>query len=49
MKIGDDELDDSGSETLIEIPYDLTIQHHTHPINGIVNAIYHELQIKYLI
>jgi hypothetical protein len=30
----------------MKIPYDLKIQHDTHHINDIVNAIYPELQTK---
>jgi hypothetical protein len=34
------ELDDDEGEAMIEIPFNLTIYHHTHPINDIVNATY---------
>jgi ATP-dependent DNA helicase PIF1 len=48
LKIGAMELDDSEGEVLIEIPSNLTIHHHTHPINDIVNATYLELLTKYI-
>jgi ATP-dependent exoDNAse (exonuclease V) alpha subunit len=47
LKIGDGELNDSESESFIDIPFDLIIQHKTHPVNDIVNDIYPELQSKY--
>jgi hypothetical protein len=47
LNLGDGELDDSEGESFIEIPNDLTIQHETHPIDDIVNAIYPELKTKY--
>jgi hypothetical protein len=47
LKISEGELDNSEGETLIEITFNLTIPHHTHHINDIVNATYHELQTKY--
>ena len=48
MKIGDGEVDDNEGEALIEMPFDLTIPHHTHLINDIVNATYPKLQTKYI-
>ena len=47
LKIGDSELNNSESEALIEIPYDLLIQPGSHPFNNIVNATYLDFHSRF--
>ncbi|XP_075633581.1 uncharacterized protein LOC142606057 [Castanea sativa] len=48
LKIGDGELNNSGSEALIEIRHDLLIQPDTHPFNSIMNAAYPDFDTKFI-